>query len=635
MTSRGPARPTAAAAPVLKAPLTQRVRPELFFVGSAIFHYLGPAFAVLLFVRIDPLGVAWLRILSAGIVFALWRRPWRAWATANPAERRTVIVWGALLALMNASFYLAIDQLPLGTVAAIEFAGPILIAAIALRSIRNVAALAVAVTGVAALAEVSLRGSPSGFAFAIINMALFTGYIVIAHRVSRHKHLAGVDGLAMAMLIAAVFALPIGIVDAAPAFTDPIAIGAAIGVGVASSVIPYVFDQLAMRRLARATYALMVALLPATATVIGVVVLTQIPTLTEILGVTLVVAAVALHRDTEPEPAPSGKRGRGGEVVPTSPSASTQSEGVGVQALVVDPLMPLGLRLADVAEPEPRPDEVVLEVRHASLNYGDLMDARSGRLPPGAVLGSDAAGVVVRPAANGRGPAAGARVVAMIRGAFARRGLAAVNSLAEVPDSVDLATAAALPVAGVAALRTLQTAGPLLGKRVLITGASGGVGRFAVQLAALGGAHVIASVGSAVRGEGLAEAGADQVVVGLDGVDQPVDVVLDNVGGPQLVAAWELLAPGGSLQSIGWTSGEPAVFPPYATIGPPKSLTSFLIDGDVGADLSTLVGLVASRTLTVEIGWRGHWERVADAADALRGRRVSGKAVLDLEEGGT
>ena len=282
------------------------MRPELFFVGSAIFHYLGPAFAVLLFVRLEPLGVAWLRILSAGLVFALWRRPWRAWASAGPVERRTVVAWGGLLALMNASFYLAIDRLPLGTVAAVEFAGPILIAAIAVRSLRNFAALVVAVAGVAFLADVSLRGSPLGFAFAIINMVLFAGYIVLAHRVSRHRHLVGIDGLAMAMLIAAVFALPIGVIDAAPAFTDPLALGAAIGVGVTSSVIPYVFDQLAMRRIARATYALMVALLPATATVIGVVVLTQVPTPAEILGVALVIVAGAVHRDDDQGDAEQG-----------------------------------------------------------------------------------------------------------------------------------------------------------------------------------------------------------------------------------------------------------------------------------------------------------------------------------------
>lgn len=274
-----------------------RVRPELYFVGSAVFHYLGPAFAVLLFAVVEPLGVAWLRILTAGIVFALWRRPWRAWAAASTAERCTVVVWGALLALMNACFYLAIDQLSLGTVAAVEFAGPVVLAAVAARSGRNVVALLLAVAGVAALAEVNVAGSPAGFAFAVANMVLFTGYIVVAHRVSRQDRLAGIDGLAMAMLVAAVLALPIGVGDAVPALTDPVALAAAVGVGVTSSVLPYVFDQLAMRRLARGTYALMVALLPATATVIGVVVLTQIPTAAELVGVVLVVAAVVVHRE--------------------------------------------------------------------------------------------------------------------------------------------------------------------------------------------------------------------------------------------------------------------------------------------------------------------------------------------------
>jgi NADPH2:quinone reductase len=173
-------------------------------------------------------------------------------------------------------------------------------------------------------------------------------------------------------------------------------------------------------------------------------------------------------------------------------------------------------------------------------------------------------------------------------------------------------------------------AGPLLGRRVLITGASGGVGRFAVQLAARAGAHVIASVGSEARGQGLAERGADEVVVGLDGIEQPVDVALDNVGGPQLVAAWRLLAPGGSLQSIGWTSGEPAVFQPYSTLGPPKSMSSFLNQGEAAEELSTLVRLLANRSLSVEIGWRGPWKQFAEAVELLRGRRVNGKAVLDL-----
>ncbi|MFF4120547.1 zinc-binding dehydrogenase [Streptomyces sp. NPDC001714] len=165
---------------------------------------------------------------------------------------------------------------------------------------------------------------------------------------------------------------------------------------------------------------------------------------------------------------------------------------------------------------------------------------------------------------------------------------------------------------------------------MLITGASGGVGRFAVQLAARAGAHVIASVGSAGRGDGLAEAGADEVLIGLEGLQRPVDVVIDSVGGPQLVAAWNLLAPGGSVQSVGWTSGEPAVFPPYATVGPAKSLSSFVIDSDAGAELAVLTELAAEGAVTIEIGWRGPWDRFAEAAEALRGRRVSGKAVLEV-----
>lgn len=301
-----------------------------------------------------------------------------------------------------------------------------------------------------------------------------------------------------------------------------------------------------------------------------------------------------------------------------------------MRAIIVDPSAPEGLRLADVPEPVAGPSQVLLEVHHASLNHGDLNDARSGRVAPGGVLGSDAAGVVAQATADGRGPATGARVVALTPEAFAQRSAVEVSALAEVPPSVDLAEAAALPVAGVAALRALRAAGAVLGKRVLITGASGGVGRFAVQLAAQAGAHVIASVGSPSRGEGLAKAGADEVVIGLDGVDQPVDVVLDNVGGPLLVAAWELLAPGGSLHSIGWTAGEPAVFPPYSTVGPPKSLSSFLNQGDAGGELATLVQLVAAGRMAVEVGWRGPWERVAEAAEALVGRRVNGKAVLDV-----
>jgi inner membrane transporter RhtA len=198
---------------------------------------------------------------------------------------------------MNACFYISIDRLPLATVAAIEFIGPIALAVIGARTSRNLAAVLAAVIGVYLLTHVRFGGQPIGVAFAFANAALFTAYIVLAHRIARRSAMGGVDGLAAAMMFAFVFVSPIGFVSAAHAFGDPVAIAAGIGVGVSSSVIPYVFDQLAMARLARATYALFVALLPATATVVGVVVLRQLPTVVELAGIALVMTGVALHRE--------------------------------------------------------------------------------------------------------------------------------------------------------------------------------------------------------------------------------------------------------------------------------------------------------------------------------------------------
>ena len=271
--------------------------PEGFFVGSAIFHYLGPAFAVLLFVLVEPLGVAWIRIASAALIFALWRRPWRAFTRLDANGRSTVIAMGVVLATMNACFYISIDHLPLGTVAAIEFLPVIALAAAGARTGRNALALVSAVGGVYLLTDVRIEGEPLGVAFAFANAALFALYIVLAHRIARNRQMSGIDGLGAAMLVAFVAIAPIGAWSAAPALLDPIALAAGIGVGISSSVIPYVFDQLAMARLSRATYSLMVSLLPATATVVGIVVLAQIPSSTEVLGVGLVVAAVAIHRE--------------------------------------------------------------------------------------------------------------------------------------------------------------------------------------------------------------------------------------------------------------------------------------------------------------------------------------------------
>ena len=275
--------------------IATRTPPQAYFVVSATFHYRGPAFAVLLFARVDVLGVAWLRIATAALLFAIWRRPWRAYVALESGGRRLLIAWGMVLAVMNACFYIAIDRLPLATVAAIEFLPVIALAALGVRSARNAAALTCAVAGVYLVTGVQFAGEPAGVAFAFANAVLFAAYIVLAHRVARLDELTSIDGLAASMLIAAVVITPIGGSAVVPAISDPMALAAGAGVGICSSVIPYVADQLAMRRLPRATYALMVSLLPATATVIGVVVLAQLPSIEEVTGVALVMAGVAAH----------------------------------------------------------------------------------------------------------------------------------------------------------------------------------------------------------------------------------------------------------------------------------------------------------------------------------------------------
>jgi inner membrane transporter RhtA len=270
--------------------------PHAYFLGSAVFHYLGPSFAVLLFARVDVLGVAWLRIASAAAVYALWRRPWRTIAALDREGRVLIAGLGLVFAAMNVSFYVAIDRLPLALVAAIEFLGPIALALAGARGIRNLLAVLVAACGVYLLTHVRLAGEPVGIAFAFVNAVLFTLYVVLAHRVSRRSAAGGVDGLAAAMLFAFVFVSPVGAVGAWHAIGDPIALAAGVGVGISSSVIPYVFDQLAMARLPRATYSLFVALLPATAAAIGVIVLQQIPSRVDAAGIALVMVGVLLHR---------------------------------------------------------------------------------------------------------------------------------------------------------------------------------------------------------------------------------------------------------------------------------------------------------------------------------------------------
>lgn len=271
--------------------------PQWYFVASAIFHYLGPAFAVLLFARVEPLGVAWLRIASAALVFAAWRRPWRHFPRMDAAQRWSIAGLGVVLGGMNACFYLAIDRLPLATVGAIEFLGPIALALAGLRTRRNAVALALVVAGVWFLTRVRLAGAPLGFVFAFANCALFTLYIVLGHRVANDRVGSAIDRLAVAMLVALATVTLIGIRPAVPALLSLPLLAAGIGVGVTSSVIPYVCDQWAMARLPRATFAVLLALLPATACLVGAVVLRQWPGRAEAAGIALVAAGIAIHRE--------------------------------------------------------------------------------------------------------------------------------------------------------------------------------------------------------------------------------------------------------------------------------------------------------------------------------------------------
>jgi inner membrane transporter RhtA len=266
-------------------------------VIGAASRYLGPAFAVLLFARLAPLGVAWLRIATASVVFLIWRRPWRYLGRLTRGEWGTVLLLGTVLGLMNCAFYEAIARIPLGTVAAIEFLGPIGLAVVGMGSARNLAALGLAAAGTYALAQVRLTGAPMGYLFAFANCGLFVLYLVLGHRLAAAG--SGVDRLALAMPVAMLVTLPLGFWETSAALASPPLLGAALAVGICSSVIPYVCDQLAMARLSRASFSLLLALLPATACLIGVLVLWQTPTPLELMGLVLVIGGVALHSDRE------------------------------------------------------------------------------------------------------------------------------------------------------------------------------------------------------------------------------------------------------------------------------------------------------------------------------------------------
>ncbi|MFJ2773906.1 zinc-binding dehydrogenase [Streptomyces sp. NPDC087300] len=294
--------------------------------------------------------------------------------------------------------------------------------------------------------------------------------------------------------------------------------------------------------------------------------------------------------------------------------------------------------LGEAPEPEPAAHEAVVAVEAFSVNRGETFQLDGGldRRWAGWRPGKDVAGTVIRAAADGSGPASGTRVVAHPPAyGWAERVAVATTDLAELPDTVDAVTAAALPLAGITALRLLRTAGPLPGRRVLITGASGGVGHYVTELAAASGAAVTAVTATAERGAKLLELGAAELVTSVEDAAGPYDVVLESVGGASLPAALAKLSPGGLLVWFGQASREPVTLNFFdffkganqARIAHFDYTTS---DAAYGQDLAALVRLVAGGRLHPEIGVIRGWARTADAIADLRGRRVRGNAVLTV-----
>ena len=305
-------------------------------------------------------------------------------------------------------------------------------------------------------------------------------------------------------------------------------------------------------------------------------------------------------------------------------------------ALAAAPGAPGGIELREVGEPTLGPGVAVVEVRASSLNRGEcsaLRTAEDGWRP-----GWDVSGVIASAAPDGSSPPNGTRVVGWANGGgWAERVAVRSDHLAPIPKEMGFEVAATLPVAGLTAVGTLELGGPLAGKRVAITGAAGGVGRFAVQLAHAAGAHVTAVVGSPERGLGLPELGTDEVVIGLDPEGAAFDLLLESVGGASLAAALDRVSDRGIVVSFGNSSNEPTTFDArsfYRRGGP--SLRGFfvtheLLEGRIGtAELARLVTLLSSGRLRTEIDLQVPWTEAASAVAALLERRVRGKAVLTI-----
>ncbi|GIO40222.1 oxidoreductase [Paenibacillus antibioticophila] len=312
-----------------------------------------------------------------------------------------------------------------------------------------------------------------------------------------------------------------------------------------------------------------------------------------------------------------------------------------IRTIVTDPLAPSNLAFKKVAPPQAMPWEALVQVKAFSLNRGEIKDANDSKAS--SRPGWDFAGIVIEPAKSGTGPQKGARVVGLLpMGAWSEQVAAPVAMLAEIPEKLTFAEAATLPVAGLTALYALRKGGMLLGKRIFITGSTGGVGLFAHQLAAQSGAFVVGTASTEEKAELVREAGSDEVIIGYSAILSarqfgPYDLVIDSVGGNTLAALLPQLAPQGVCVALGFSSSNTATIDMMNLVtSGGKTLYSFFLGEEatrqaVADDLSLLARLVIEKRLIPRIEVEANWNDIATVARDLKERKFSGKAVLHID----